>query len=495
MTRLPKVEFLDEDPSFVHSFEGTIAAVVDEFGQSDDDLATEGPLAKSIDRFVATAAFKKLDEGQAATLSCPSGVKAEHLIVSKVDPGALPQDLRRAGAEVGKACKTRELVVLASEMDNPAEFAQGIVLGGYRFNKYKTSSDSDKGDGTLENIFISMRDEDPVKLTREYAVLSCAASGDYETRDLVNEPANVLTTVEFASRLNALSEFGVEVDILEEDILNEIGMNALLAVGQGSSSPSKVGVLRWKGSDDQPVALIGKGVVFDTGGVSLKPASGMEQMTMDMAGAGVVAGVMKALALRQSKAHVIGLVGLVENMPSGNAQRPGDIVHSLKGDTIEVVNTDAEGRLVLADLLWYAQTEYKPQAIIDLATLTGAVIVGLGHEYAGLFANNRKNIVDAFMEAAEIEGERAWRLPMGKAYDKLLKSKIADMKNIGDRSAGAITGAQFLRRFVDDNCPWIHLDIAGVASRSTAADYSTTGATGWGVRTLDRMLKETFESK
>ena len=495
MTRLPKVEFLDHDPSFVHSFKGTIAAVVDERGQSDDELATDGPLSESIDRFVATDTFKKLEEGQAATLSCPSGVQAEHLIVSKADPTGLPQDLRRAGAEVGKACRTRELVVLASEMDNPAEFAQGIVLGAYRFKKYRTSSDSGKGSETLENIFICMRDEDPVELTKDYAVLSCAASGDYETRDLVNEPANVLTTTEFASRLTALKELGVEVDILEEDILNEIGMNALLAVGQGSSSPSKVGVLHWKGSDEQPVVLIGKGVVFDTGGVSLKPASGMEQMTADMAGAGVVTGVMKALALRQSKANVIGLVGLVENMPSGNAQRPGDIVHSLKGDTIEVVNTDAEGRLVLADLLWYAQTEYSPKAIINLATLTGAVIIGLGHEYAGLFANNRENIVESFMEAAELEGERAWRLPMSKAYDKLLKSSIADMKNIGDRSAGAITGAQFLRRFVEDSCPWIHLDIAGVASRSAATDYSTTGATGWGVRTLDRMLKETFENQ
>ena len=495
MTRLPRVEFLDEDPSFVHSFEGTIAAVVDEFGQSDDDTATVGPLAELIDRFVETDAFTKLEEGQAATLSCPRGVQAEYLIISKADPTGLPQDLRRAGAEVGKACKTRNLVVLASEMDNPAEFAQGIVLGAYRFNKYKASSDSGKGSETLESIFICMQDEDPVELTKEYAVHSCAASGEYETRDLVNEPANVLTTVEFASRLTALRELNIEVDILEEDILKEIGMNALLAVGQGSSSPSKVGVLQWKGSGGRPVVLIGKGVVFDTGGVSLKPASGMEQMTADMAGAGVVTGVMKALALRQSKAHVIGLVGLVENMPSGNAQRPGDIVHSLKGDTVEVVNTDAEGRLVLADLLWYAQTEYNPQAIIDLATLTGAVIVGLGHEYAGLFANNRENIVNSFMEAAELEGERAWRLPMDKAYDKLLKSKIADMKNIGDRTAGAITGAQFLRRFVEDEMPWIHLDIAGVASRSKATDYSTTGATGWGVRTLDRMLKETFESE
>ena len=495
MTRLPKVEFLDEDPSMVNSFEGTIAAVVDEFGQSDDESATDGPLAELIDRFVQSDAFTKLEEGQAARLSCPPGIRAEHLIISKADPSGLPQDLRRAGAAAGKACKTRNLLVLASEMDNPAEYAQGIVLGGYQFNKYKTSADPGKGRETLENIFICMRDADPVELTKEYAVLSCAASGVYETRDLVNEPANVLTTAEFAARLTALKEIGVEVEILEEDILNEFGMNALLAVGQGSSSPSKVGVLRWKGSDDKPVVLIGKGVVFDTGGVSLKPASGMEQMTADMAGAGVVAGVMKALALRQSKANVIGLVGLVENMPSGNAQRPGDIVRSLKGDTIEVVNTDAEGRLVLADLLWYAQTEYKPQAIIDLATLTGAVIVGLGHENAGLFANNRENIVDSFMEAAELEGEGAWRLPMGKAYDKLLKSEFADMKNIGDRTAGAITGAQFLRRFVEDGCPWIHLDIAGVASRSEATAYSTTGATGWGVRTLDRMLKESFESE
>jgi leucyl aminopeptidase len=254
--------------------------------------------------------------------------------------------------------------------------------------------------------------------------------------------------------------------------------------------------MHWKGgsADAAPLALVGKGVVFDTGGISLKPAGGMEEMTMDMGGAGVVAGTMRALALRKAKANVIGLVGLVENMPSGNATRPGDVIRSMKGDTVEIINTDAEGRLVLCDVMWYAQERFKPAGMIDLATLTGAIIIGLGHEKAGVFSND-DSLCNAFLKAAEAEGEGAWRMPLGKAYDDLLKSRIADMKNIGGRPAGSVTAAQFLQRFVQKGTPWIHLDIAGVALLKADSDFAPKGATGWGVAALNRLVQDRFEQE
>jgi leucyl aminopeptidase len=254
--------------------------------------------------------------------------------------------------------------------------------------------------------------------------------------------------------------------------------------------------MQWKGgpSDAAPLALVGKGVVFDTGGISLKPAAGMEDMTMDMGGAGVVTGTMKALALRKAKANVVGLVGLVENMPSGNATRPGDVVKTMKGDTVEVINTDAEGRLVLCDVLWYAQERFKPAGVIDLATLTGAIIIGLGHENAGVFSND-DSLCNGFLKSAAAEDEGAWRLPLGQAYDDQLKSRIADMKNVGGRPAGSITAAQFLQRFIQDGMPWIHLDIAGVASVKTETAYAPKGATGWGVMALNRLVQDRFEAE
>jgi leucyl aminopeptidase len=252
--------------------------------------------------------------------------------------------------------------------------------------------------------------------------------------------------------------------------------------------------MTWNGGekDAAPLALVGKGVVFDTGGISLKPGAGMEDMTMDMGGAGVVAGVMRSLALRKAKANVVGLVGLVENMPSGRAQRPGDVVTSMKGDTIEVINTDAEGRLVLCDVMWYAQERFKPTGMVDLATLTGAMIIALGNENGGVFSNN-DTFANAFLKSAAAEGEGAWRLPLGQAYDDLLKSNIADMKNVGGRAAGSITAAQFLGRFVKDDTPWIHLDIAGVASLKTDSTLAPKGATGWGVLALDRLVRDNYE--
>ena len=322
------------------------------------------------------------------------------------------------------------------------------------------------------------------------------AEGVFFTRDLVNEPANILTTDDFAARLAAMQELGLDVEILEEAQLAKLGMRALLGVGQGSESPSKVVVMRWNGGTpgDAPFALVGKGVVFDTGGISIKPAGGMEEMTMDMGGAGVVAGVMRTLALRGAKANVVGLVGLVENMPDGKAQRPGDVVRSMKGDTIEVINTDAEGRLVLADVLWYAQETYKPRAMINLATLTGAIIVALGHENTGVFSNNDL-LCGQFLKAAAAEGEGAWRMPMGQGYDDKLKSRIADIMNSCGRDGGAITAAQFLRRFVREDMPWCHLDIAGTALLKSESTLAPKGATGWGVMALNRLIADRFEDK
>ena len=401
----------------------------------------------------------------------------------------------------------------------------GLALRGYDFGAYRTVSEdeAESGDspgnggaadggvadgGVADGVEAGSLDEgagekprvtfmvrDPEAQARAAANGAALAEGVFFTRDLINEPANVLTTCDFADRLKAMETIGLTVEVLDEAELERLGMRALLAVGQGSESPSRVVVMRWNGGGDEaPLALVGKGVVFDTGGISIKPAGGMEEMTMDMGGAGVVAGVMRTLALRRARANVVGLVGLVENMPDGRAQRPGDIVKSMKGDTIEVINTDAEGRLVLADLLWYAQTRFQPRAVIDLATLTGAVIIALGHENAGVFAND-DTLAGQILSAAKSEGEGAWRLPLAPAYDKLIKSRLADVKNTGGRAAGSITAAQFLQRFIRKDQPWAHIDIAGVALPPSATDLAPKGATGWGVMTLDRLIRDRFEAK
>ena len=368
------------------------------------------------------------------------------------------------------------------------ELIKGYLLRRYEFSNYKTIEDKGVGSVTL----MLKRPKDFEKLLSE---TKAVVDGVFFTRNLVNEPANILNTVEFSNRLQELSTIGIDVEILEEKKLAELGMNALLGVGQGSANPSKVVVMSWKGLSEntKPLALVGKGVVFDTGGISLKPAGGMEDMTMDMGGAGVVAGTMLSLAKRKAKANVVGLVGLVENMPSSTAQRPGDIVKSMKGDTIEVINTDAEGRLVLSDLLWYTQERFKPAGIIDLATLTGAIIVALGYENAGVFSND-DDFCNSFLKVANQENEGAWRMPLGASYDKKLKSRLADIKNVGGRDAGAITAAQFIQRFIKKDMPWIHIDIAGAAHTKSESAFAPAGATGWGVMSLNRLVSEKFEN-
>ena len=376
---------------------------------------------------------------------------------------------------------------MGGNLKNLHEVMLGIALRDYAFVDHKS-----KGNEAPDGNVVVMAAK-PEELADAAAAVPALAEGVFFTRDLVNAPANVLTTTEFANQLEALGKLGVKVEVLEESDLEKLGMRTLLSVGQGSESPSKVVVMHWNGGGDEaPFALVGKGVVFDTGGISLKPAGGMEDMTMDMGGAGVVSGVMKTLAMRKAKANVVGLVGLVENMPDGRATRPGDVVTSMKGDTVEIINTDAEGRLVLCDVMWYAQERFKPTGMVDLATLTGAIIIGLGHDNAGVFSND-DDLCNAFLKAAGAEGEGAWRMPLGEGYDKQLKSRIADMKNVGGRPAGSITAAQFLKRFVKEDCPWIHLDIAGVASMKSDTVLAPKGATGWGVLALNRLIADKFE--
>ncbi len=482
------VQFHEADFDALSKAEGRLALLLAPEGRP-------GAVARRLDRQMRGAvtramegkAWDKLKPGQSLDLAYPAGIAAEAVQLVKLPKKASVQEARKAGAAIGKALGESGVTVLAAGQPKVADVALGLALRAYAFDRYRSDRDGGKGAVTV------MADK-PDAAREAFAPMAAMAEGVCFTRDLVSEPANVLTTTDFANRLSDMKKIGLQVEVLEEKDLEKLGMGALLGVGQGSESPSKVVVMQWSGGKkgEAPFALVGKGVVFDTGGISIKPAAGMEEMTMDMGGAGVVSGVMRALALRKAKANVVGLVGLVENMPDGKAQRPGDIVKSMKGDTIEVINTDAEGRLVLADVLWYAQERFKPSGMINLATLTGAIIIGLGHENAGVFSNDDK-LCAAFLKAAEAEGEGAWRMPMGPAYDEQIKSRLADMKNTGGRPAGSITAAQFLKRFVKDEVPWIHLDIAGVALPPKETTLAPKGATGWGVMALDRLVRDMFE--
>jgi leucyl aminopeptidase len=490
MTTPATLAFAEADLDRLGDTEGRIAVIVPPTGKLDQAGRRLNRLMRgALERFVDGEDFARMKEGEARELSYPSGMAAEAVQVVKLDRKADPATARKAGAAIGKAAGGKAVSVLPGMARGVADIALGAMLRAYAFTDHKTAEDDQPKRPTRLTFLVA----DAAAAEAEAAGVPALAEGVFFARDLTNEPANVLTTTEFAARLEALRELGLKVAVMEEDELAQLGMRALLGVGQGSESPSKVVVMEWMGGgEEKPLALIGKGVVFDTGGISLKPAAGMEDMTGDMGGAGVVSGVMKALALRKAKANVVGLVGLVENMPDGRAQRPGDVVRTMKGDTVEVINTDAEGRLVLCDVMWYAQETWHPTAMIDLATLTGAIIIGLGHENAGVFSNDDA-LCDAFLAAAKAEGEGAWRMPLGPAYDRMLKSRVADMKNVGGRAAGSITAAQFLQRFVKADVPWIHLDVAGVASRPDDSTLAPKGATGWGVLALDRLIRDRYE--
>ncbi len=494
MTTPASVNFSAIDLDALTGTEGRIAVVVAGDGKLSVPARRINKLMRgALQRFVESPDFNKMKQGDARDLSYPAGLAANAVQVVKLDPKAGADDARKAGVAIGKAAQGKPVLVLPASVRGVSDVALGAVLRNYVFADHKTSKDDEELPRAAGSVTFMVARPDEVEADTWAAAVSARAAGVFMTRDLVNEPSNVLTTVDFARRMEALSDLGVRVRVIDEPELEALGMRTLLAVGQGSESPSKVVVMEWRGGgSEKPLALVGKGVVFDTGGISLKPAAGMEDMTMDMGGGATVAGVMKSLALRKAKANVVGLVGLVENMPDGRAQRPGDVVRSMKGDTVEVINTDAEGRLVLCDVMWYAQETFHPVAMIDLATLTGAIIIALGHDNAGVFSNDDA-FCEAFLSAAKAEGEGAWRMPLGPSYDKLLKSEIADMKNVGGRPAGSVTAAQFLQRFVKADVPWIHLDIAGVASLKSEGPYAPKGASGWGVLALDRFVRDRFE--
>lgn len=382
-------------------------------------------------------------------------------------------------------------VVVEIEGADTVSLAEGALLRSYRFDKYRTKEpDSKKPTLQSMSFHVANAQNAQVQFERREKV----ANGVFFTRDLVSEPANILNPESFADEIKGLSALGVDVEVLGEAEMAKLGMNALLGVGQGSAFESKLVIMRWNGakSDDQPISFIGKGVTFDTGGISLKPGAGMEQMKWDMGGAGTVVGLMKALAGRKAKVNVVATVGLVENMPSSTAQRPGDVVTSMSGQTIEILNTDAEGRLVLCDAMWYTQDRFKPRFMIDLATLTGAIITSLGHEHAGLFSDS-DDLSAQLSAAGSATGDKVWRMPLHENYDKLIDCATADMKNIGGPGAGSITAAQFLKRFTND-VPWVHLDIAGTVWSDKDLPLSEKGGTGFGVRLLDRFVADNYEN-
>jgi leucyl aminopeptidase len=461
-----------------------------------------GEAAGIVKRAAATNQFKG-KSGSTLDILAPEGLKAQRLVVvgtGKLSAIKANDFLKFGGAAAGKLVAGNDAVTVIAELsdgamkpDQAAAVAAGIRLRAYKFDRYKTKK-KDGEDATLK-ADVSLAVEDVAAARKAFAPDAHIVDGVIMARDLVNEPPNVLFPVEFARRASQLRKLGVEVDVLDVKAMTKLGMGALLGVAQGSVRPGRTVIMRWNGGKrgDQPVAFIGKGVCFDTGGISIKPAGSMEDMKGDMGGAACVVGLMHALAARKAKANVVGAIGLVENMPDGNAQRPGDIVTSMSGQTIEIINTDAEGRLVLADVLWYVAKKFKPKFMVDLATLTGAIMVALGTDHAGLFSNNDE-LAERLTKVGIETGEKVWRMPLGPEYDKQIDSQFADMKNTGTRNGGAITAAQLLQRFVDDT-PWAHLDIAGTAMGAPKTEINHSWGSGFGVRLLERLVADYYEAK
>ncbi|HYD73327.1 MAG TPA: leucyl aminopeptidase [Candidatus Binatia bacterium] len=465
------------------------------------DSAASGRLSKAVKatRFTGAA-------GQVVDVLAPEGVDFTRVLVigvGKVDGADSMTVERWAGHAVRRVLTSgAEKLVLqpdalpgVTKAEAGAHAAMGARLASYRFDTYRTKLKPDQ-QPTLTAVEIMI--EAPAAARARAEKDAAIVEGVFFARDLVSEPPNVLYPESFAERLRDLETLGVEVEVLEPETMEKLGMGALLGVAQGSARSARLVTMSWKGATAKkarPVALVGKGVTFDTGGISLKPGAAMDEMKGDMGGAAAVAGAMKAVAQRKAKANVVGIVALVENMPGHNAQRPGDIVHTMSGQTIEVLNTDAEGRLILADAVWYAQDKFDPMAVIDLATLTGAVIVALGHEMAGMYSND-EDLAASITAAGQAEGEAVWRMPLSAAYDKLIDSPNADMKNIaGKPMAGSIVGAQFIKRFVKDGVPWAHIDIAGTAWKPGPYEdpLSPAWATGYGVRLLNRLIANRYE--
>jgi leucyl aminopeptidase len=458
------------------------------------DEATAGAIARALN----VADFKGA-KGKSVSILAPGAGLTRVIVVGLGKPAEITdRGLNEAGGAAVAALSRDDTAAVAAGTLTPrqaADVALGAVLKSYRFDRYRTK---EKAEDKPKLTKLSVLTGDTAKARSAWESNKAVAEGVFLTRDLVSEPPNVLNPAEMAERCKKLTSLGLKVDVLGPKEMQKLGFGALLGVSQGSANEPRMVVMQWNGGNggkgkakEKPVAFVGKGVTFDTGGISIKGAAGMEDMKWDMAGAGTVIGLMAALAGRKAKVDAVGLVGLVENMPSGTAQRPGDVVKSYSGQTIEVINTDAEGRLVLADVLWYAQEKFDPKFMIDLATLTGAIIVGLGHEYAGMFSND-DGLCQKLSEAGTASGEKVWRMPLDDAYDKQIRSEIADMKNIGGRPAGSITAAQFIQRFVNKK-PWAHLDIAGMAWSGKDGPCTPKGATAFGVRLLDRLVAEHYE--
>jgi leucyl aminopeptidase len=463
---------------------------------------TLGDAVSLVKRAAETNQFKG-KSGAALDILAPEGLKAKRLIVMGLGKLAEIKDndfLKVGGSVAGKLRAGKDAVTIVAELptgamkpDQAAGAASGLLLRAYKFDRYKTKKKEGEEGALRADVSIAVGDVAAAR--KAFAPSAHIVEGVVTARDLVNEPPNVLFPVEFARRASQLRKLGVGVEVLDVKAMRKLGMGALLGVSQGSTQPGRMVIMRWNGGKrgDQPVAFVGKGVCFDTGGISIKPAGSMEDMKGDMGGAACVVGLMQALAARKAKVNAIGAIGLVENMPDGNAQRPGDIVTSMSGQTIEIINTDAEGRLVLADVLWYVAKKFKPKFMVDLATLTGAIMVALGTEYAGLFSNNDE-LAGRLIEAGLATGERVWRMPLGPEYDKLIDSQFADVKNTGTRNGGSITAAQFLQRFVDGT-PWAHLDIAGTAMGAPKTEINQSWGSGYGVRLLERLVADHYEVK
>ena len=463
-----------------------------------DDL-TEGSLTAAARSAKFDGKFNSL-----VMMMAPKGIAASRiLLVGAGEPLKLTElNINTLGASIIAKLQTSGETNLHVAVDSfhncplgesviAARLAEGLYLRNYRFDKYRTKEPESKKP-TVKTVTLATSIQADAE--KYFETVKAVADGVLLTRDLISEPANILNPESFAKRIQELKADGVDVDVLGEKEMTKLGMGSLLCVGQGSDFESQLVVMRWNGAEDkkeQPIAFVGKGVTFDTGGISIKPAAGMEQMKWDMGGAGTVVGLMKALAGRKAKVNVVAVVGLVENMPSGTAQRPGDVVKSMSGQTIEVLNTDAEGRLVLADALWYCQEKFSPKFMVDLATLTGAIIITLGNEYAGIFSDSDE-LAERLYTAGKDVGDRVWRLPLDEDYDKKINSDIADMQNIGSPGAGSITAAQFLKRFTN-NVPWCHMDVAGTVWSTKDLPLSEKGATGFGVRLLNKFVADYYE--
>ncbi len=456
-------------------------------GQISDAIAAAKFSGKS-GQFLSILAPKVIPAGRVLLMGAGNPKKLSELDVQGLG-GKLLAQLNALG--VTDATMFCEGLEKHSAAECAANMAYGAKLRSFRFDKYRTKEKTEDKPTLSSLTFVTAKSKDAEK---QFSVFEKIVDGVFLTRTVVSEPANIIYPESLAAKAKELSKLGVTVEVLGEAQMKKLGMGALLGVGQGSVRESQLVVMQWKGgkAKDAPLAFIGKGVTFDTGGISIKPAGGMEDMKWDMGGAGTVIGLMHTLAARKAKVNVVGVAGLVENMPDGNAQRPGDVVTSMSGQTIEVINTDAEGRLVLADALWYTQDRFKPKFMVNLATLTGAIIIALGSSRAGLFSNNDK-LAERLYETGKKVGEELWRFPLGEVYDKQINSYIADMKNVGEgREAGSITAAQFLQRFVND-VPWAHLDIAGVAWTNKDHDLCAKGATAFGVRLLNQLVTDFYE--